>query len=228
MSLLVNSIYRATEGEGVNIGTPQVFIRIQGCPIGCLNCDSKDTWEFTESMRIELSDIMKKVKSEAGLLKRVSITGGEPLHPKHEEGLTKLVKLLKADNFFINIEASGTRVVDHLFKIIDFISFDYKTPSTGVKTNLSLIEKMVSDYKSKFQIKSVIETKADFDDVMKAYKSINDNSFYWCLTPSYNLEEEFPNKRFQDVINWNEEVGGIFRVIGQQHKWIHGPDKKQI
>ena len=51
---LINSIYRATEGEGVFVGRPQIFVRYQGCAIGCINCDSKDTWEFDKEKGIDV------------------------------------------------------------------------------------------------------------------------------------------------------------------------------
>jgi 7-carboxy-7-deazaguanine synthase len=94
---LINSIYRATEGEGVFLGRPQIFVRYQGCAIGCLNCDSKDTWDFTEEMGQSLEMVMEAVHKEGfnGAIKNVSITGGDPLHPSHVPHVLALVKLLK-------------------------------------------------------------------------------------------------------------------------------------
>lgn len=231
---LINTIYRATEGEGVFLGRPQIFVRYQGCTVGCLNCDSKDTWEFDKQMGITLEEILERVHSEGfnGSIKNVSITGGDPLHPSHVPFVLELIKALKEKNYFINIEAAGTRVVDEIFDLVDYISFDMKTPSTGVKTPVKNIQKMNAQYQSKFQLKSVVADKVDFDAVMDLYKtlSISESSlnFPWVLTPCYNTNEEFPLQRFKNVLNWNEENGGVFRVIGQQHKWIFGPDEKQV
>lgn len=231
---LINSIYRATEGEGVNIGQAQVFVRFQGCAVGCLNCDSMDTWDFDPSTVMTLSEVMASVEYQGhmGKIKRVSITGGDPLHPKHTPRVLELVKELKLKGYWVNIEAAGTRIVDELFDLIDFISFDFKTPSTGVATNPQLIRRVLEQYGNRAQIKSVIETKADFSAALLAHQWLLENTdIYltpWVLTPSYNLGEEFPEKRFQDVMLWNEEAGAPFRVIGQQHKWIFGPDKKQV
>lgn len=231
---LINSIYRATEGEGVFLGRPQIFVRYQGCSVGCLNCDSKDTWEFKKEMGIELSEILERIHSEGydGSIKNVSITGGDPLHPSHVPHVIELVKALKERGYFINIEAAGTRVVDEIFDLVDYISFDYKTPSTGVKTPLKNIQKMNTQYKNKFQLKAVISDRRDFDSVIDAFKGLSDTesslNFPWVLTPCYNTQEQFPLDRFMNVLNWNEENGGHFRVIGQQHKWIFGPDKKLV
>jgi len=232
MKLLINSIYLATEGEGIHIGTPQVFVRFQGCAVGCLNCDSKDTWDFTQEMAMNSESVVERVVELSGKIKRVSITGGDPLHPKHEAGVLALVKDLKSRGYYINIEAAGTRVVDELFDLLDYISFDFKTLSTGVTTRLQLIEKMAKQYAGRFQVKAVIETRADFDQTLKAYYDLHSKNdllpFPWVLTPSYNLNEVFPLDRFKNVIEWNQEAGAPFRVIGQQHKWIFGPDQKQV
>lgn len=231
---LINSIYRATEGEGVFLGRPQIFVRYQGCAVGCLNCDSKDTWDFTKEMGITLEEILARVHAEGfnGAIKNVSITGGDPLHPSHVPHVLELVKALKEKKYYVNIEAAGTRVVDEIFDLVDYISFDYKTPSTGVKTPLKNIQKMNSQYGAKFQLKAVISDRADFDSTFEAFKSlaVTESSlhFPWVLTPCYNLGEEFPLERFQNVLAWNEESGGFFRVIGQQHKWVFGPDKKLV
>ncbi len=236
MEILINSIYLATEGEGVFIGTPQIFVRLQGCLIGCLNCDSKDTWDFKGGTSYQVSQVLELVEdisTQNNGVKRVSITGGDPLHPHHEKALTALIQELKAKNYFINIEASGTRIVEPIFKLSDFISFDHKTPSTGVKYNLANLETLIKNYPhTKFQVKSVVETEQDFYEVHTVYQNLNSKlgnfGFNWCLTPAYNLGEAFPQNRFIQVVELNQKNGAKFRVIGQQHKWMFGPDLKNV
>jgi 7-carboxy-7-deazaguanine synthase len=230
----INSIYRATEGEGIFVGRPQIFVRYQGCAIGCLNCDSKDTWDFSEISTVSLTSVLEKI-SRVGLdgkIKNISITGGDPLHPSHVPHVLQLIKELKEKKYYINIEAAGTRVVNEIFDLVDFISFDLKTPSSGVKTPLKLIAQMNTQFQGKFQVKAVIEDHADFLYTLEAYNKLLDEQkslpFSWVLTPAYNTSEEFPMNRFMQILTWNEEAGGHFRVIGQQHKWIFGPDQKQV
>lgn len=230
----INSIYRATEGEGIFLGRPQIFVRYQGCNIGCVNCDSKETWEFETGDSYDLNDVLAKIYSEgfSGLIKNVSITGGDPLHPKHVPQVLELVKKLKELGFYINIEAAGTRVAPEIFDLVDYISFDIKTPSTHVKTPLELLKKMHRDYAGKFQVKAVIANLEDYQYVEKYREAVNlefnTKDIPWVLTPCYNPEEKFPMDRFVNVMMWNEANGGHFRVIGQQHKWVYGPDKKEV
>lgn len=231
-TLLINSIYRATEGEGIHIGTPQIFVRFQGCHIGCLNCDSKETWDFDPSYSQHLDDVMSKVEVlSQNIIKRVSITGGDPLHPSHGPALLALVRELKERNYSINIEAAGTRIVPEIFDLVDFISYDYKTPSTGVRTSLELLKKFITNYPGKGQIKAVVADKKDFESVYEAYHYIRQSEMGmmpWCLTPCYEPDEKFPMNRFQHIIRLNESFGLPFRVIGQQHKWVYGADEKQV
>jgi 7-carboxy-7-deazaguanine synthase len=231
-TLLINSIYRATEGEGIHVGTPQIFVRFQGCHIGCVNCDSKETWDFDPEFTISLDEVMEKVEVlSQDIIKRVSITGGDPLHPSHVPSLLKLINELKSRNYFINIEAAGTRIVPEVFDQVDFISFDFKTPSTKVKTSKDLLLRFASQYPEKSQIKAVIADKKDFESTFDAFYFLKENSVklpQWCLTPCYEPGENFPMARFQQVVQLNETFGTPFRVIGQQHKWVYGPDSKQV
>lgn len=231
----INSIYRATEGEGIHIGTPQIFVRFQGCKVACLNCDSKETWDFRDESAMDSLNILSEIYAQAGSfpnqLKRVSITGGDPLHPKLVPGVLELSHLLKREGFYVSIEAAGTRIVDEIFDLVDFINIDHKTPSTGVKTNPEIITTLATKFPNKFQVKAVIADEEDFNDTLRAYEYVSNKAemtFSWCLTPCFEPGESFPQERFQEIIDLNEASGGLFRVIGQQHKWIHGPNKKEI
>ncbi len=226
----------ATEGEGIHIGTPQIFVRFQGCAIGCLNCDTKESWEFTNP-HSSVDSVIATIEEQAGQyphrIKRVSITGGDPLHPKNAPAALALTRSLKKLGYYVNIEAAGSRVVDEIFDSIDFVSFDFKTPSTGVTHNKNLLLKMCQQYAGKTQIKAVIADKKDFEATYDIYTWVlneldNKMEIPWVLTPCYEPDEEFPQERFAEIINMNTEFGAPFRVIGQQHKWFFGPSKKDV
>ena len=231
-TLLINSIYRATEGEGIHIGIPQIFVRFQGCHIGCVNCDTKETWDFDPIFTKSLDEVMEKIEVlSQNLIKRVSITGGDPLHPSHIPALIELIKELKDRNYYVNIEAAGTRIVAEVFDMVDFISYDYKTPSTQVKTSKELLSKFLEAYGNKAQIKAVVSDKKDFEATYDAFHFVKNklhSNVPWCLTPCYEPNEPFPMNRFQQVIQLNESFGLPFRVIGQQHKWAYGPSKRLV
>lgn len=226
-NLYINSIYKATEGEGLFVGTPQLFVRFQGCLIGCVNCDSKDTWSFDESSLSPFDNVVKEIQSHSPL-KRISITGGDPLHPKNIPGVSKLIKELKPQGYWFNLEAAGTRVVEDLFELFDFISFDVKTPSTKVKFNEVVLEKMLLKFHHKMQVKGVVEDQKDFDFYQSVRSKFSDYKTTWVITPAFNNEEDLPFKRVDQILNWNQSLDNPFRVILQQHKVIYGADKKNV
>ena len=236
MIAYINSIYLATEGEGIHIGTPRIFVRFQGCTIGCKNCDTKESWAFEQAKTMSVEDVLSKVSAlsdgkEEG--REVSITGGDPLHPKNVPAVSALIKNLQARGFWVNLEASGVNFIRSIFDATDFISFDFKPPSTGVKCDAKHLFNLVESYPPrKFQIKSVIETEDDFIAALECYKELcrkmPKKEIPWCLTPCYNTTEDFPRERFQKVLQLNQRAGGPFRVIGQQHKWIYGAEAREV
>lgn len=228
---LIHSIFKATEGEGVFVGTPQVFVRFQGCSIGCVNCDSMETWSFKEGRQLSVLEVYSEVEKAAEGLKRVTITGGDPLHPKHTPAVLALCQKFSEKGFFINIEASGTRFCSDVFDAASYVSFDYKTPSTGVKTSLELVEKLIQEYPESYQIKSVVANDRDFEYILVALKSLTEKGYQppnWVITPCFNFDSEFDPALTQRIYELNYEAGGPFRVIGQQHKWVYGSDSLTV
>ena len=74
-SLRVTEIFYSLQGESRTVGWPTVFIRLTGCPLRCVWCDT--AYAFTGGTRRTLADILVSV---AGFQPRcVCVTGGEPL-----------------------------------------------------------------------------------------------------------------------------------------------------
>ncbi len=96
MQYPINEMFQTLQGEGYFTGVPAIFIRLQGCPVGCAWCDTKHTWEKLEDREVSLFSILAKTKesdkwgaaSSEDLLavigrqgytaRHVVITGGEP------------------------------------------------------------------------------------------------------------------------------------------------------
>ncbi|VFP78943.1 7-carboxy-7-deazaguanine synthase [Candidatus Erwinia haradaeae] len=121
----INSIFQTLQGEGLYSGLPAIFIRLQGCPIGCIWCDTKYSWKKLSGQEVSLEYILKKqtntnqwcMASKEILLnviyrqqwtaKHIVITGGEPcLHD-----LIPLTKILENAGFTCQIETSGTHFI---------------------------------------------------------------------------------------------------------------------
>ena len=82
------------QGEGVTVGMPAVFIRLQGCSVGCSWCDTKYSWDPAGGHQVTLEALIEDVR--AFPCRRAVVTGGEPL----ESSLfTPLVEALNACGF---------------------------------------------------------------------------------------------------------------------------------
>lgn len=93
----VNEIFDTVQGEGMLVGMPATFIRLQGCTVGCPWCDTKYTWA-AGGERMMVEDILAQVHRT-----HVVITGGEPTM----YDLDGLLVPLQADKRFVQLETSG-------------------------------------------------------------------------------------------------------------------------
>lgn len=90
------------QGEGVTAGVPAVFIRLQGCSVGCRWCDTKYSWDPAGGHQATLEALIEE--AAAFPCRRAVVTGGEPL----ESSLfAPLVEALKARGFSVEVETSG-------------------------------------------------------------------------------------------------------------------------
>ncbi|WP_130831420.1 7-carboxy-7-deazaguanine synthase QueE [[Erwinia] mediterraneensis] len=121
----INEMFQTLQGEGFYTGVPAIFIRLQGCPVGCSWCDTKHTWEKRADRETSLGDILIKNsesdawgEADAAMLlatiaqqgwsaRHVVITGGEPAI----YDLRPLTQALTAAGFSSQIETSGTHRV---------------------------------------------------------------------------------------------------------------------
>lgn len=76
-----------SNGEGIGVS-----LFVQGCDFHCKNCFNSETWEFSKGQ--EWNDKTKNQflkLIETSFIQRVSILGGEPLHPKNVQNVLKIV-----------------------------------------------------------------------------------------------------------------------------------------
>jgi 7-carboxy-7-deazaguanine synthase len=118
----VNEVFQTIQGEGRYTGTPSIFVRLQGCPVGCSWCDTKHTWTIDPELAVTPTQLLAKrgdspewsrltpeallelFQQQGYLARHVVITGGEPCMVD----LNPLCELLHKAGYSTQIETSGT------------------------------------------------------------------------------------------------------------------------
>jgi 7-carboxy-7-deazaguanine synthase len=163
MKLKIHEIFYSLQGESARVGLPTVFVRLTGCPMRCVYCDT--AYAFSGGRNIKISDILAKV-AEFGT-KYVTVTGGEPLAQKD---CHVLLKDLCDAGYSVSLETGGAIDISPVDKRVSVI-LDVKTPDSGelknnVWGNLELL-------KSTDEVKFVLCSRADYDwakDLLSTHK----------------------------------------------------------
>ncbi len=118
----INELFETIQGEGFFTGQPSIFIRLQGCPVGCAWCDTKHTWEINNNDQVIVATMLTKsqesqqwsnlsieeistvIVEQGYQAKHIVITGGEPCMVD----LTPLCIAFEQLGFSCQVETSGT------------------------------------------------------------------------------------------------------------------------
>ncbi|MDR2165132.1 MAG: 7-carboxy-7-deazaguanine synthase QueE [Zoogloeaceae bacterium] len=155
-TLNVSEIFFSLQGEASRVGLPTVFVRLSGCPLRCVWCDT--THAFRGGTTLSISDILAKAATHP--VRRACVTGGEPLAQK---GCLALLARLCDQGYDVSLETSGAldiRPVDmRVSRIVDL-----KTPSSGeADRNYVLIADRGRALTARDEIKVVIADHADYE-----------------------------------------------------------------
>lgn len=204
----LTEIFFSVQGESSFVGLPTIFIRLTGCPLRCVYCDS--AYAFEGGQKWKIAAILENIKQYPA--RHVCVTGGEPLaQPQCLELLDALVR----ENYQVNLETSGAMPVEQVNPEVARI-VDFKTPSSGeiaknLWENLQYLGK-------KDEIKFVIGS---------------DDDFAWALSKvlEFNMCEKVGSVLFSpvhgsyDLSVFAEKVLGTglpIRMQIQLHKFIWG------
>jgi len=168
MRLNLNEMTLPTiQGEGVWVGRPSLFIRVQGCSIRCAHCDTKKSWDPAgkgHGMSVTVTEICKMIQPYPHV--DVVITGGEPLDPIHVDGVTALCKKLTALKRRITIETSGMvptpEEIDDLNRYVDLWSVSPKLQGMHVTSQATFNDELLGQMtygRGDLQLKFVLDPR---------------------------------------------------------------------
>jgi len=144
-------ILSAIQGEGIDVGERQLFMRLGGCNLRCRYCDSPETldataipryrveqtagkrdfvWRDNPATVTDVVEAVERLDQPRRLHQTISITGGEPL--LQPTGLRAVLPILRARGYRIYCDTNGM-LPKHAAKVadwIDVVAMDIKLPSS--------------------------------------------------------------------------------------------------
>jgi 7-carboxy-7-deazaguanine synthase len=213
--LRVTEIFLSIQGESTHAGRPCAFVRLTGCPMRCVWCDSEYT--FTGGAAMELEDVMQKVRAYGCQL--VEVTGGEPLAQREA---FDLIRRLCDEGFEVLIETGGyvsTEGVDERARVI----LDVKCPASGEaeRNHWPNLERLRAD---KDEVKFVVADRNDWEfarGVIEKYE-LERRAFALLISPVWG---ETDLKELADLVS---SSGLNVRMQLQLHKYIWGPEARGV
>ncbi len=190
--------YDTFQGEGHYTGTAAWFLRLQGCDVGCVWCDVKESWDLDIDTQEDIQDILTKLQTLP--LTDVVITGGEPTL----FDLGPLTKLLHQHGYTLHLETSGTQEIMGDF---DWITLSPKKFKPTLEEN----------YLKADELKIVIYNPSDLDWAEEhASQVTTDCKLY--LQPEWSRQEE----RVPDILEYIKNHPQ-WKMSLQTHKYVHQP-----
>ena len=202
----VNEIYTSIQGEGLLVGTPSVFIRLQGCNLRCPWCDQKEALTFS-NYGLPVVDIVNAVKRFP--FRHAVITGGEPMA---HQGVGELAKSLLEEGFSVQIETNGTLWVESLENIAENIHITCSPKAVA----RYFIHPKVGKYAK--ELKFVVDEELTEEILLRKEFVSFLRSRSVVLQPESNRGDMFKKAlRIQEGL---AKKGFYVRVIPQTHKFL--------
>lgn len=157
-SLRVTEIFHSIQGESSRAGIPTVFVRLTGCPLRCVWCDTDYAFSGGESLTV--TDILHRV---AGFnCNTICVTGGEPLA---QSACLRLLATLCDAGHSVSLETSGALDIGDVDSRVARV-VDLKAPGSGEQSknrweNLDLLT-------ANDELKFVLASREDYDWAVSA------------------------------------------------------------
>jgi 7-carboxy-7-deazaguanine synthase len=209
----ITEIFFSIQGESTHAGKPCVFVRLTGCSLRCVYCDTK--YSYAGGREMELQEVLAAVTRYPA--STVEVTGGEPLE---QEEVYPLLQALLDRGYSVMLETGGhasiARVPKAVIKVIDV-----KCPDSGESAAMCWHNLDLAEPHDEF--KFVISSRADYEwsrDVYRDRLARSKNPVLF--SPAH---DDLPAK---DLARWILEDGLPVRLQLQLHKYIWGANVRGV
>ena len=151
--LRISEIFYSLQGEADAVGWPTVFIRLTGCPLRCLWCDT--TYAFEGGNWMDFETVLEQVATYR--TRYVCVTGGEPLAQKR---CINLLGSLCDSGYCVSLETSGALDISEVDARVRKV-MDLKAPGSGEMARNHL--QNLDFLQSHDQIKFVLTDRNDYE-----------------------------------------------------------------
>jgi 7-carboxy-7-deazaguanine synthase len=216
-------IFETVEGEGTRAGFPTVFVRLFGCNLRCVWCDTKYSYPPTEAeFTMSIGDIVREVERYSS--RHVCMTGGEPLlyGSKSAALLQALAGIERLDD--IHVETNGAIDLQPFMAGIasEKVRYvmDYKLPDSGeedkmITSNFELL-------RPQDELKFVIASDRDFEAAVGII-----NRYPTKALPLFSpVWESMPPAKLVQLM-LDHKLAGV-KLNMQLHKIIWDPNKRGV
>jgi len=212
-NLKVHSIFYSIQGEGPLSGVPSVFLRLSGCNLKCVFCDSTEALKKGKTM--EIKEVIHHILSLKHKASNLVITGGEPLLQK--ESLSVLLYEIKKAFSTIEVETNGT------ISPISFTWVRYNvSPKTG-NSGMSVLQVYKPETLKEFLpfdsiYKFVVSEEEDLKEILEIVNNLSIPLHRVYLMPMASNPQEL-KIRAPEVVRLSLKYG--FRYSDRLHLRLH-------
>jgi 7-carboxy-7-deazaguanine synthase len=218
-SLRVTEIFRSIQGESTWVGLPCTFVRLTGCPLRCVWCDT--AYAFQGGERQTLDQIVAQVASFGVPL--VEVTGGEPLAQRNAYAL---VRALLDAGYTVLVETSGAVDVAPLDTRAHKI-MDLKCPGSG-EGHRNLWENL-RHLTKRDEVKFVVRDRADWDWVAEVVRERQlDRRVHEGSLKALLISPVWGEIDLEQLAAWMLASGLPVRLQVQLHKLIWGAEARGV
>ncbi len=186
--------------------TNNLYMKIyfSGCDFKCPFCNTPEMIENNSEQEIDLRELIKEMSNQAGTIKGVMVTGGEPCFQK--QALLQLLQKAKELGLKTAIDTNGSKpeVIEKLLKeeLLDIVLMDVKAP---FNTTFDKVTRSSTWFK---QSKDIMSEVRQTLQILRSYDEKTDIIFRTTIVPGLISRKE----ELKEIANEIAEINSVWEL----------------